>query len=171
MARPSANPRPTSVGVGSVDKVDAEVDRPLEHAVGLALVVRRADDALATEAHRAEAESVDRQLAADVEGVGRRHTRWTTAGAKGVRGAGELAGIRWLQMVTHWIVNLEPVHSGGELEQVAVVCPQSGGTTSSHDCKHRCVPATDTSRRVLREYVTRKSRWMPRPQGATEGSE
>ena len=58
-----------TVGVGRVDDVYADVYRLFEHVSGALLVVRPADDLLATEAHRAVPEPVYRELVADLDGV------------------------------------------------------------------------------------------------------
>src|SRR5207245_1676867 len=52
---------------GGVDEVDAELDRTPEHADRGVVVLRRTPDALAGDAHRAEAETVHGQLAAEGE--------------------------------------------------------------------------------------------------------
>ena len=58
------------VGVGGVDEVDAELgQRPQDRERGV-VVGRRAPDALAGDAHRAEAEAGDLEVAADLEGAG-----------------------------------------------------------------------------------------------------
>ena len=59
-----------AVGVGGVDEVDAELDRAAQHADGLVGVGGVAPDAGAGQLHRAVAEPVDGQLAAEVEGAG-----------------------------------------------------------------------------------------------------
>ncbi len=49
-----------TVRVGGVDEVDAELDSAAQHPHGFAAVGGRAPDALAGQAHCAEAEPVDR---------------------------------------------------------------------------------------------------------------
>ena len=56
-----------AVGVGGVDEVDAELDGAAQHADAFVVVVRRAPDTLAGQAHGAESEAVDREVAADAE--------------------------------------------------------------------------------------------------------
>ena len=63
-----AHPRP--VAVGGVDEVDAQLDGAAQHAPGLAAIGRVADDARAGDAHRAEAEAVHGEVAADGDGPG-----------------------------------------------------------------------------------------------------
>ena len=58
------------VGVGGVDQVDAELDDPAQHALGPVAVGRLAPDPVAGDPHRAEAEAVDLEVAADLESVG-----------------------------------------------------------------------------------------------------
>ena len=60
-----------AVGVGGVDQVDAELDCPAQHADGGVVVGRLAPDARAGQLHGSEAETVDRQIAAELEGAGR----------------------------------------------------------------------------------------------------
>ena len=57
-----------AVGVRGVDEVDAELDEAAQHADAFVGVGRRAPDALARQAHRAESEAVDGEVAADGEG-------------------------------------------------------------------------------------------------------
>jgi hypothetical protein len=63
-----------AVGVRSVDEVDPELDGSAQHSAGLVSVGRIAPDASAGDAHGAEAEAVDRQVATNIDrsGVGRR---------------------------------------------------------------------------------------------------
>ena len=62
------------VGVGGVDEVDAELDRAAQDRLRLVAVGGRAPDAGAGDPHRAEAEAVDGQVAADTDRAGR--TGW-----------------------------------------------------------------------------------------------
>jgi hypothetical protein len=55
------------VGIGSVDEVDAELRQALQRAYGLRLVFRRTPNAFSGDAHGAEAEAMDFDLAADLE--------------------------------------------------------------------------------------------------------
>ena len=59
-----------AVGVGGVDEVDAEFDRAPQHADRFVAVGGRAPNALAGEAHGAEAEAVDGEIAAESERSG-----------------------------------------------------------------------------------------------------
>ena len=59
-----------TVGVGGVDEVDAELDRPAQHRLGLVAVRRLTPDAVTGDPHRAEAETVHGEVAADVDGAG-----------------------------------------------------------------------------------------------------
>src|SRR5918994_833572 len=61
-----------AVGVRSVDEVDPELDGSAQHSAGLVSVGRIAPDASAGDAHRAEAETVDHQVATDLDGSGGR---------------------------------------------------------------------------------------------------
>jgi hypothetical protein len=61
-----------SVGVGRVDKVDAEIGQALERAQHFRAVGRRAPNALAGDAHGAEAQAIDLDVAADLEAAGLR---------------------------------------------------------------------------------------------------
>jgi hypothetical protein len=73
-----------TVGVGGVDEIDAQLDRPAQHAHRLVAVSGLAPDAGAGQAHGAEAEAADRQVAAEAE---------ATAPFRGVRldaGAGRV---------------------------------------------------------------------------------
>ena len=67
-----------AVAVGRVDEVDAELDRAPQHRDRGVVVARRAPDALAGDPHRAEAEAVDLEVAADRE---RRHVASLAAAA------------------------------------------------------------------------------------------
>ena len=63
------------VGVGRVDKVDAEIGQALERAQRFRAVGRRAPNARAGDAHGAEAEAIDLDIAADLEAAGLRCVR------------------------------------------------------------------------------------------------
>ena len=54
------------VGIGSVDEVDAELRQALQRAYDLKLVFRRTPNAFPGDAHGAEAEAMDFDLAADL---------------------------------------------------------------------------------------------------------
>ena len=56
-----------SVRVRRVDEVDPELRQPPQDTQRLVSIVRLTPDALARDAHRAEAESIDGEVAADVE--------------------------------------------------------------------------------------------------------
>ena len=56
-----------AVGVGRVDQIDAELERPPQHGDRLGVVARLAPDSLAREPHRAEAEAMDGAIAAQEE--------------------------------------------------------------------------------------------------------
>src|ERR1044072_4838204 len=56
-----------TVRLGRVDEIHAELDRALEDANRFIAILRRTPDAFAGDAHRAEAEPVDREIAADGE--------------------------------------------------------------------------------------------------------
>ena len=58
------------VGVGRVDQVHAQLDRPPEHPPRLVRLRRRAPDARSRERHGAEPEAPHLQLAADENRVG-----------------------------------------------------------------------------------------------------
>jgi hypothetical protein len=58
-----------AVRVGRVDQVDAELDHPMEQALGLVGIVRRAPDAVSRDPHRAEPEPAHLEVSADREGV------------------------------------------------------------------------------------------------------
>jgi len=64
-----------AVGLGGVDEVDTELGEPLEHGDGLVVVGRRSPDALAGDAHRAEAEAGDLEVPADLERARGRRSR------------------------------------------------------------------------------------------------
>ena len=59
-----------AVGVGSVDEVDAELDRAAQHANAFVVVVRRAPYALPGYSHGAETESIDGEITTQGEGSG-----------------------------------------------------------------------------------------------------
>ncbi len=56
-----------AVGVGGVDEVDAEFDGAAQDADAFVAVVGRTPDTLAGQAHGAESQAVDREVAADAE--------------------------------------------------------------------------------------------------------
>jgi hypothetical protein len=56
-----------AVRVGRIDEVDPKLGQPLEHGDRCLVIVRRAPDALAGDAHGAEAEASDFEVAADHE--------------------------------------------------------------------------------------------------------
>ena len=56
-----------AVGLGRIDQIDAELDGAAEHGQRLFAIARRSEDAVAGDPHRAEAEAVDREIAADGE--------------------------------------------------------------------------------------------------------
>jgi hypothetical protein len=58
------------VGVGGVDEVDAELDRAAQHRLRLVAVSGRAPDTVTGDPHGAEAQAVDRQVAAHVDRAG-----------------------------------------------------------------------------------------------------
>ncbi len=59
-----------AVGVGSVDEVDADIGQTPQHAKHLVAIGRVTPDSASHDAHGAEAESVDRDVAADLERAG-----------------------------------------------------------------------------------------------------
>ena len=59
------------VRVRRIDQVDAQLERPPQHRQRFRVVRRWSPDALAGDAHRAEAQPIDRQVAADGELPGR----------------------------------------------------------------------------------------------------
>ena len=59
-----------SVRLRGVDEIDAKLDGAAEHRQRLRLVLRRAEDAVAGDPHRAESEPAHRKVAAEVESVG-----------------------------------------------------------------------------------------------------
>ena len=61
------------VAVGGVDQVDAELDGPPQDGDRGVVIGRRAPDALAGDAHGAEAEAMDLEVAAEGEGAAERH--------------------------------------------------------------------------------------------------
>ena len=71
-----------AVAVGGVDEVDAELDRAAQDGAGVVEVGGRAPDAVAGDAHGAEAEPVDGEVAAD----GGRCVRWCTVCGGGWHG-------------------------------------------------------------------------------------
>jgi hypothetical protein len=75
-----------AVGVRCVDQVDVELDRAPQYPPALVGVAWLTPDSVAGEPHRAEAEAVDGQLAADVEGAGRARRYWCLCVSHGCRG-------------------------------------------------------------------------------------
>ena len=64
-----------AIGIGSVDEVDAELDRSTQHGLCLFAIRWLAPDAGTGDPHRAEAEAVDGDVASDLDrsrGAGRR---------------------------------------------------------------------------------------------------
>jgi hypothetical protein len=58
-----------AVGIGRIDEVDAEFRQALQRADGFGMIGRLAPDALAGDAHGAETETIDLDIAADLEGA------------------------------------------------------------------------------------------------------
>ena len=58
------------VGIGGVDEVDAEFRQALEGPQGFRAVFRRSPDAPPDNAHRAEAQPIDREGASDLKATG-----------------------------------------------------------------------------------------------------
>ena len=57
--------RARSIRIGSVDEIDTEFDRTLQHASGLDGIAGRAPDAVAGHAHGAESQTAHTQITAD----------------------------------------------------------------------------------------------------------
>src|SRR4029077_11586974 len=60
------------IGVGGIDKVDAEIGEPLQRAERFLAVRWRAPNAFASDAHGAKAEAIDLDITADLEAAGLR---------------------------------------------------------------------------------------------------
>ena len=61
-----------SVGIGGVDEIDAQLERPAQHPLAFLPIGRLAPDPLPGETHRPETEAIDRHVAADVDRPGER---------------------------------------------------------------------------------------------------
>ncbi len=61
-----------AIGIGRVDEVDAQLGQTAQRGERAVAVGRRAEDARARDAHRAVAQAVDLEFAADAEGPGMR---------------------------------------------------------------------------------------------------
>src|SRR5215470_7005817 len=59
-----------AVGIGGVNKVDAEIDGAAKHADGFAAVSGLSPNALSSDTHRAEAEAIHFEIVADAELAG-----------------------------------------------------------------------------------------------------
>ena len=56
------------IGIGGVDEVDPELQRPPQHALAFLPVGRLSPDSFARDAHGAEPKAIDRKVTADVDG-------------------------------------------------------------------------------------------------------
>ena len=57
-----------TVGIGSVDEVDAELEQPAQHALAFLAVGWFSPDSLSGDAHGAERKAIDRKVTADIDG-------------------------------------------------------------------------------------------------------
>ena len=60
------------IGIGGVDEVDAELQRAAQHPLALLAIGRLAPDPFPGDTHSAEPKPIDRHIAADVDGSGKR---------------------------------------------------------------------------------------------------